>query len=302
MQKNDTRVLNSYRNPLLLAQVGSYRKSVWVMLVPLALLFSGCDRTDLVAVKNFAAVSQAATDQFPDMAADIYGSCVRSAEFEADQVAQPAVAARCDRFKQLTPSLISANKVLAEYLFALGRLAADQRVTYGPALNGLASEIQATNTFKPAEVNAISGILGFLSNAEAGRFRQQQVEAAIQATNSDLKVLIPALKAIIGQDYGRLLLIEEQTMNAYYRSKLRAGNKQPLLAALIQNQWQDDKTALAQKKAAVAAYVKILEEIQTGHQQLYDDRNRLTSQETVQAVVQHARTLQPLIKDLVKAF
>lgn len=302
MQRNDIRVLNSYRNPLLLTQLGSYRKSVWVMLVPLALLFSGCDRTDLVAVKNFAAVSQAATDQFPDLAADIYGSCVRSAEFEADPVAQPAVAGRCDRFQQLTPGLISANKVLEEYLFALGSLAADQRLTYGPALNGLAGEIQATNTFKPAQINAISGILGFLLNAEAGRFRQQQVEAAIQATNADLKVLIPALKAIMGQDYARLLLIEEQTMDAYYLAKLRAGKQQPLLAALMQNQWQDDKTALTQKKAAAAAYVKILEEIQTGHQQLYDDRDRLTSQETVQAVVQYARTLQPLVKDLVKAF
>ncbi len=302
MQRNNTRVLNSYRNPIVLAQVGSHRKSVWVMLVPLALLFSGCDRADFVAVKNFAAVSQAATDQFPDIAADIYGSCVRSAQFEADPGAQPAVGARCDRFKQLTPGLISANKVLEEYLFSLGRLAADQRVTYGPALNGLAGEIQATNTFKPAQINAISGILGFLLNAEAGRFRQQQVEAAIQATNANLKVLIPALKAIIGQDYARLLLIEEQTMDAYYRSKLRAGKQQPLLAALIQNQWQNDKTALTQKKAAAAAYVKILEEIQTGHQQLYDDRNRLTSQETVQAIVQYARTLQPLVKDLVKAF
>jgi len=286
---------------MIWSQVGS-RRNVWVILVPLALMFGGCDRTDLVAVKSFAAVSQAATDQFPDMAADIYGSCARAAQFEADQLAQAVLGARCDRFKQLTPGLINANKVLEEYLFSLGRLAADQQVTYGPALNGLASEIQATNTFKPAQINAISGILGFLLNAEAGRFRQQQVEAAIQATNTDLKVLIPALKAIIGQDYARLLLIEEQTMDTYYRSKLRAGKQQPLLAALIQKQWQDDKTALTQKQVAVAAYIKILEEIQTGHQQLYDDRNRLTSQETVQAIVQYARTLQPLVKDLVKAF
>jgi len=296
------KVLNSYGNATTLFQVGSSRKSVWVMLVPLALLFSGCDRADLVAVQNFAAVSQAATEQFPDMAADIYGSCVRAGQFEAGLLAQSAVGVRCNRFKQLTPGLISANKVLEEYLFSLGRLAADQTITYGPALNSLASEIQASNTFKPEQLNAVSGILGFLLEAEAGRFRQKQVEAAIQATNADLKVLIPALKAIIGQDYARLLLIEEQTMDAYYHSKLQVGNKQPLLAALIQNQWQDDKTALAQKKAAVDAYVKILEAIQTGHQQLYDDRNHLTSQETVQAVVRYARTLQPLVKDLVKAF
>lgn len=298
--QNATKVIGSYRPPTQI--VRSVKGRMWVMLVPFAMFLGGCARMNLVAVQNFASVSQQATEQFPDLAADIYGSCVRAAQFESELPTQQKVQQRCGQFKQLAPGLVAANKVLAEYLFALGTLAADQTVAYGPALAGLAQSVQANTTFQPAQVKAVSGILGFLLEAQAGRYRQQQVKAAIAATNGDLKVLIPALKAIIGQDYNRLLLIEEQTMTAYYQGKIRAGKGQPLLVAVIKNQWQDQRTTLTQKKAAVAAYIKILDQIAAAHQQLYNDRGTLSSLETIQGVVQYARTLQPLMKSLVKAF
>jgi len=297
-----TKIIGSYRQPLRLHREALKGHTLWMMLVPLTMLVGGCDRTNLVAVQNFANVSQQATAQFPELAADIYGSCVRAAQFESELPTQQKVQQRCGQFKQLAPALIATNKVLEEFLFALGTLAADQTVAYGPALAGLAQSVQANTSFQPAQVKAVNGILGFLLEAQAGRYRQQQVQAAIATTNTDLNVLISALKAIIGQDYSRLLLIEEQTMAAYYRSTISTGKEQPLLVAVIKNQWHDQRTTLAQKKAAVAVYIEILDQIAAAHQQLYNDRGRLSSQEMIQGIVQYARTLQPLMKNLVKAF
>ncbi|HEY9845225.1 MAG TPA: hypothetical protein V6D03_03420, partial [Candidatus Caenarcaniphilales bacterium] len=73
-------------------------------LIPIALGLGSCDRLDLVAVREFTAISQAATEQFPELAADSYGSCVRAAKFDSETLPTPAaVQDRCDRFKRLAP-------------------------------------------------------------------------------------------------------------------------------------------------------------------------------------------------------
>lgn len=92
-------------------------------------------------------------------------------------------------------------------------------------------------------------------------------------------------------------------MQAYYENTIeRNKGNEPLTVALVQHQWETEDQRLRDKVRAADAYVKILDTIASGHQTLYDRRNKLDSREIRQMVASDVATLAPLVSDLRKAF
>ncbi|WP_019501670.1 hypothetical protein [Pseudanabaena sp. PCC 6802] len=282
----------------------SDRKIGFIVLTSVLLSIGGCGIQDIIAVQNFAAISAKSTEKFPILASDFYKSCLRAAILDSETIpTRKEREERCAKFKQLEPGLIATHRVVEAYMLALGTLASDKTIDFASEFANLGTQVKTLNVLKPAQTDAITGILNFLASAATDGYRREKLKDAIQISNTNLQITLEALKSIIGEDYKRLIKIESDTIDDYYKQKiLELKDKDPVAALALRNQWKEQSEIIDKKLSAADDYVEILNEIGKAHQQLYDNRNTLDSEKMIQTMVGYSRRLQPLIEDFVKAF
>ena len=283
------------------------------LLIFIALLFSLSNCVDTGAIKKFAALATQAGDKFPEIVSDVTASCLRSARYESmtdrknlefnPEKLNKQAGAKCEEFTRLEPLLLGTHKVLLTYINTMGKLAADDIVTFDSSLDNFSKSVIATGKFDEPKVNALQGIAKFLANTAAQGWRKKRLKEAIETANPDIQILTGALKEIVGLDYKRVLRSEKSNMDLFYEPKFdKADNKDPLSLIMVQKQWTNELEALKRKEEAATAYVQILDSIAKAHQELFDQRNNLNSSDVKKTILQYANSLEPLIKDLNKAF
>lgn len=275
-------------------------QTIAVVILTFALTLSGC--IDLASVSKFAAISKEAGLTFPDLVEDMQASCLRRAYYAPESKQKEALDG-CEQYKSLRDPLIKAHKLLIAYLTAMGTLASDEVVAYDKSFDGLKNTIQTTGKFDKAQVDAIGNIVKAISDAAVNVYRRNQLKKVIETNNSDIQTLTNALKDIVGQDYKRLLSLEEEGLETYYKTNLLNFKPQEPLTALVVNKMRvSDKEALQRRIDAADAYVKVLDNIAKGHQELYDNRNKLDSKKVLQDLAGYAQSIDDMIGKLRKAF
>lgn len=267
------------------------------------LLSSGCGAQDIVSVQKFANLARAANEKYPALVADLYNSCVRTAQFDTNTIpSRLEIADRCDRFQQLQPGLLAINQVLESYIFALGSLASDKAVVFDDEFQNLNRAVETLPGVKPQQVSAVTSIINFLVSAGVDNYRREELAKVIAKSNKDLQTTLDTQKSIFNDDYKRLLLIESDTIDGFYREKMLQLHDNPEKLLFIRNQWQEEKSLVSQKLTATNDYLQILEQLGKAHQKLYDNRNRLDSTVISQLMLQYTYRLKPLIENLIKTF
>lgn len=282
----------------------SDRKLGFIVLASVIFSITGCGIQDIIAVQNFAAISAKSTEKFPILASDFYKSCIRTAILDSETIpTRKEREDRCAKFKRLEPGLIATHQILEAYVIALGTLASDKTIDFTTEFTNLGTQVKTLDLLKPTQTDAITRILNFLVSAATDGYRREKLKDAIQTTNADLQIALDALKSIIGQDYKRLLKIESDTIDDYYKAKiLQLKDKEPVTVLALKNQWKEQRELIDKKVSAADDYVEILSQIAKAHQQLYDNRNALDSEKLIQTMLGYSRRLQPLVEDFVKAF
>ncbi len=284
----------------ILSQLKKVRRALPISVI---LFLSSCGIQDIAAVQGFANLARQANEKYPALVADFYGSCVRTAEFDTDTIPnRQEIADRCDRFRQLQPGLLAVNQVLESYISALASLASDKTIVFDNEFQNLSGAIGSLPGAQPQQINAATSLMNFLLSASVDRYRREELSDVIANSNSDLQITLNTQKDIFNSDYKRLLLIESDTIDDFYREKLLQLQNDPEKLLYVRQQWQEEKLLVNQKLSAVNDYLQILEQLGQAHQELYDNRNRLDSAALSQLMLQYTYKLKPLIENLVKAF
>jgi hypothetical protein len=285
---------------LMPSQFSKLRKT---MPLGIALLLTSCGVQDIASVQAFATLASRANERYPSLVADFYYSCVRAAEFEADIIpTRQDIETRCDRYQQLQPGLLAINQVLESYIRALGTLASDRTIVFDTEFQNLGSAVDSLPSVQPQQTSAVINLINFLVNASVDNYRREELTDVIEISNADLQVVLQTQKDIFDSEYKRLLLIESDTVDDFYRQKMLELQGNPGEMLNVRQQWQEERRLVAQKLEAADAYVKILDQLGESHQGLYDNRDRLNSEDLAQLMLQHAYKLKPLIESLVEAF
>jgi hypothetical protein len=269
----------------------------------IVLLLSGCGAQDIASVQKFANLARAANEKYPALVADLYNSCVRTAQFDTNTIpSRLEIADRCDRFQQLQPGLLAINQVLESYIFTLGSLASDKAVVFDDEFQNLNRAVETLPGVKPQQVSAVTSIINFLVSAGADNYRREELAKVIAKSNKDLQTTLDTQESIFNDDYKQLLLIESDTIDDFYREKMLQLQDNPGQLLSIRNQWQEEKSLVSQKLGATNDYLQILGQLGQAHQKLYDNRNRLDSTDVSQLMLQYTYRLKPLIENLIKTF
>ena len=283
-----------------LPQLSKLRKTLPLGFV---LLLSGCGVQDIVSVQQFANLARQANEKYPALVADFYNSCVRATEFTADTLStRQEIGERCDRYQQLQPGLLAINQVLESYIFALGSLASNQTIVFDTEFNNLGTAVKSLPDIQPQQTDAVTNLINFLVSASVDNYRRKKLSDVIGISNTDFQATLKTQKDIFSSDYKRLLLIESDTIDDFYREKMLnlQGSPEELLS--IRQQWQTEKQSVNQKLSAANDYLQILDQLGQAHQELYDNRNHLDSATAAQLMLQYTYKLKPLVENLIKVF
>ena len=260
---------------------------------------------DFGPVRDFAALSKQASTGYSEIVQDMYQSCLRSAEFDPP-VDGGTPETQCAEWKQVQPGLLKAESAFQDYLAAIGKLAGNESVSYDDNLDSLKQALENTTlsgkaVFDPKQVDAATGLAGFLLKAATDAYRRRELERAFSTQNESLQTVIAALKEIVGHDYEKRLENEETAITAF-QVRVQRASDQSLAAEIGRREAQEHLWDIAKKKEAADSYIKTLDLIANGHQQLYEHKKDLSSKVLAKSLADDVSKMIPLIQAIQKAF
>jgi hypothetical protein len=270
------------------------KKSSLLLLIPITLLLGSCGTSaDIKAAQELAKLRGQAITIFPNLANDVYQSCRRTAELtllntptvNSGEIDKDRKAAR--KICQENPAAASqalndTNKVILDYLDALGQLATDDLTNYDKELDAIGASVQnlpGLNTEEKKEaVDAGTAIAKFLFRIATEAYRREQLKSVVVETDSNLQTLIAALNKAVKQGYINGVLNNEQTaVDNYYRyylgRVLTAPQAESVSAQITTEQafdrdWKNANSEIETKKDLARSYLALLNQIAADHNNL----------------------------------
>ena len=290
-------------------------KAKWIekrkyLPIALATALSGC--LNPAAVREYAAIANAAAEEFPGVAAITYDACVERNSFEQlatkDQPDQQAIQDECADSKATEESLLLAHNVLEDYLRSLALLASDNLVTFDEETKAAVDQVGSLAQLNADQKKAVTGLTQLLFKAFTDGYRRGKLTHVIGEANPHIRSVTEALKEILEEDLDQKLNGLESEIESYYRTGIASARAHDPNAeeSLQVRSWKlrlvEEKARVAASREATTAYVKILEDIAEGHEELNKRRSALGSKETLQALFSYASNIRKNLKAVQKAF
>jgi hypothetical protein len=273
------------------------------LLVTAILLFtlSGCVNLDDAA--GLSRLSEQAKRALPRVSNDVAATCARqNILFQNTPAAErpPTEQAQdCAPYQEVSSHLDADQKALAGYFDALGQLSSNKPLTYDAAIGANVTSIRTNTAFSANTITAgtdAEKILKSLADAATKSYREKQLGELIQANDPAIQSLTQALKKVITVDYAQLLSGEELSLDNFYQAPMAAAQPNERLALiLVQRQYAHDKSALASRKASIADYGRVMDNMATLHSKLKQQAEKKAS------VIDIAKELGPTIAALKDA-
>lgn len=192
-------------------------------------------------------------------------------------------------------ALLLRQHIVETYMNALGRLAGDELVDNTEELAQLSAALQNHAGTSPQEAEAYEKIAGILTKVASDRWRQRQLRSLIEQANPSIQRILGALKQIVSDGFGGDLQTEEAAIQNYYSTLTMESTDPAGKAALAE--WKEFRMSELQERTnAIQTYRTVLDNIATGHQQLFDGRHDLDSKQVLQQVAHSVKDLRALLE------
>jgi len=274
-----------------------------------AVLLSGC--ANLEAVGKFAKIS-AETADYHQIIGDYADSPKRQQSYQPERITaqlNDLIKRRAGQKSQLE----GVQKVLVEYMGALGDLAADRLPTVDDEIDGISKSLETAKFIGDADAKigretatAAATIAKVLVRVTLDHWRQSQVVKLIKETNPHLEVVVAGLKETLDQDLRASLVNEESAAKKPFQAWIAAATSgkdpdgAPSVAGILLNERLDE---LRGKREKLDAYIKVLDTIGKGHTDLFANVAKLdetTMKTRLQGYSSDLQALRKAIKGLSK--
>lgn len=270
-------------------------RSFPLFLLPLA--FAGC--ANLEAVREFASISSESA-QYTELVDDYARSPLRQKPFQPDAMREELDRMAAEREAQRA-DLLAVHGVMAEYMEALGRLAADETVVFDGEYDLLAGELRNKQILGEKEADAYAKLAKVITTAAADGWRRRKLAKIIENTHNDFQTVAGALRSIVDGDFRGSLENEKIAAAKYYGGILAQARSQPPQQAgivAVEELLKEKLAAIDREIAAVDMYAAILDKIQKGHRALYDNRKNLKDKQTAKDLKRYSKDLKKAYKEL----
>src|SRR6266508_740250 len=252
----------------------------------LVLVVSGC--ANLGAVRDFASTSSDAV-QYSHLVSAYAGTPTRLKRYEP-QSQWPELDRQTTEREGQRERLLLRQKLIQEYMDALGQLAADDLATYDNQLDTLGAAVKNAKFADQNEAAAFSAVSKLLVSAVTDRWRQGKLVGLIEQTEAPFQTVMGAMVTIVEKDFGSDVANERVALDKYYTTLQREGRDPAGLAALAE--WREMRDGqLRERESAISSYTTVLKTIAAGHHKLYESRHELSKPEIKAEIHTYTRRL-----------
>jgi hypothetical protein len=292
---------------------------------------------DLSAIRKFSSISME-SENYTRLTEDSVNIMERMKFFQEQKDKADFEKFKKD-MEELKPGMLALNQLVSKYMNALGELASDKLIPYDKSyVDGLKSEVENSPAVKRGyitkpTVEAAADLTDLLIKAMTEAYRQAKLLEVIGKANTPLQTILADQKRII-QIYKTNLNAELNYVNNYYGNiirKLNVYSQQEERKLSGSKNWTSDviyslgniicdENAPLEKRVALVPlrnemqaklkeyktrmkaaddYIAVLDNIQKGHQQLYDMRNQIKSKMLLSTIDSYSAAIQKLYQDLI---
>ncbi|RYY30500.1 MAG: hypothetical protein EOO04_04620 [Chitinophagaceae bacterium] len=260
--------------------------------------------TSLKPISDAAAKSQKSLAVFEELPTTYTGFCeercqftlVRKSEIKRDSTR----GCDCKLFTAADRATVKVYNAINAYFKSLGALSKGDLTTYDTkALSEALTEGQfASLTIDKKTVTAYSSLGRLLLQVFTDSYRKKKLSTVIETGNEPLQTLLSVFGTSIGNLVSELEFQKERNYALYAELILSEGSAYEKLT--LSNNYYNEITRLKQKQEQLRTFAKSLVAIGKGHQNLYENRNKLTSKEIRELMADYSASLQDLIVDFNK--
>ena len=257
----------------------------------------GC--VNLKQIQDFAALS-AESAGYEGLARDYVAAPDRRKQFEPPKFHAQLDALKAKREAQLA-DLQGLQSVITAYMSGLGDLASDETINFDKSTSDLAASLNQSKLLSDKDTQAATTISALLARAVTDGYRQRKLKTLITDSNQPLQDVIAATRKIVSQGFVNDLRTESALVSRYYANFMLAPDNPPEPVAMVLAQ-EAKVEALAQVDGRIRTaqdFDAVLVKIASGHQYLYENRNRIGTDELNRQVKPYVGRLKAAYKALV---
>ena len=203
----------------------------------------------------------------------------------------------CLLHQQADSAIRVMQNAVQDYLLVLAAVSADERIYYNFTSTRDALTNSGLVSIEASTADAYQNLLSLLVTASTEAYRRRQVQRLVAQAHQPVTTLINQLTVVVDQSL--LQAIQQQRQMLYINTLELADSAQSFVERRSLLKEHNEQVAYyEQQEQLLDNYLAILESINKGHQQLYDQREKLHRQETVATMAYYLQELRKLRSSL----
>ncbi|SET25671.1 hypothetical protein SAMN05216412_104187 [Nitrosospira multiformis] len=274
--------------------IGIYR-SFWTAfgIFLLASCVSGC--ASFREVKAFAALSSEAAS-YEELTRDYVAAPDRRKQYQPEKFHGELEAQKMRREAQRA-SLDLLQQTVTDYMQGLANLASGNTHTYDKSLKELSTNLSRATLLTSEEKEAVGALSTLLARAITAGYRLHELRRLVRDANQPLQHVIQAMRKIVEKGMIADLQVEAALLGRYYDNFMYAPDSpmEPVAMALAREARTESLGRVNNRIRSAQSYIAVLDKIASGHQYLYEYREKIGSNELDEQ-------FKPYVADLRMAF
>lgn len=256
--------------------IGIYR-SFWIAfgIFLLVSCVSGC--TGFREVKAFAALSSEVAS-YDELTRDYVAALDRRKQYQPEKFHGELEAQKMRREAQRA-SLDLLQQTMTDYMQGLANLASGNTHTYDKSLKELSTNLSRATLLTSDEKEAVGALSTLLVRAVTAGYRLHELRKLVRDANQPLQHVIQAMRKIVEKGMIADLQVEAVLLGRYYDNFMYApGNPmEPVAMALAREARTESLGRVNNRIRSAQSYIAVLDKIASGHQYLYEYREKIGS-------------------------
>ena len=155
-------------------------------------------------------------------------------------------------------------------------------------------------TINKDHVSSYAKISSILTKAVTNEYRKDKLSDYIGEANDAIKILLNALEFNLVSNLSKRLDTKKQRIEGYYFDLSNDVNASTYEKKKIIEEYNNSLAEIEAKKKQISSFGKGLKTIATGHQKLYENRNKMDAVEIKELLTQYSSDLQDIIDEFNK--
>lgn len=256
---------------------------------------------NLKEVHDYSSSSAKSIKKFEEMGYSFSKACTEKClveQLEKQQLSRSACHCSGEKSADSVTNLL--YDAIKGYFEGLADLSANQLTSY--KFNSLAKALKETQfgevSFSKDQVDAFANIASIVSRAVTDAYRKKKLSVYIGDANESIKTLIDAFDFVMISSLAKRLQTQQQRLESYYFDLSTDNTASAYEKKKIIEEYSVALNDLESRKKLITSYSRGLRTISKGHQELFENRNKLKARELRNLMVQFASD----IEDVVTAF